>query len=50
MKGKSYQTVTEKKILKVLISDPRLSKNKITSLAKMPRKRCVESLEALDLI
>ena len=47
MKEKNYQTVAEKKILKILISHSRLSKNKVMSLAKMPRKRCAESLDAL---
>jgi predicted transcriptional regulator len=47
MKEKSYQTVAEKKILKILIDHPRVSKNKIMSLAKMARKRCAESLEDL---
>jgi hypothetical protein len=47
MKKKSYQTVAEKKILKILINHAKLSKNKIQSLAKMSRKRCAESLDAL---
>ena len=47
MKKKSDRTVIEKKILKILIHRTRLSKNKIMSLAKVSRKRCVESLHAL---
>jgi predicted methyltransferase len=47
MKKKSYQTVIEKKILKILTIHTRLSKNKIMSLAKMPRRRCAESLDDL---
>jgi predicted transcriptional regulator len=46
-KEKSYQTVAEKKILKILISHPGLSKNKIMTLAKMSRKRSAGSLEDL---
>ena len=47
MKEKSYQTVSEKKILKIFVGQARLSKNKIMSLAKMSRERCAESLDAL---
>ena len=47
MNEKSYQTVAEKKILKTLINNTRLSKNKIMSLAKMSRNRCAESLDIL---
>jgi len=47
MRKKSYQTVTEKKILRILITHAGLSRNKIMSLAKMPRKRCAESLDDL---
>ena len=47
MRRKDYQTVTEKKILKILTRHAGLSKNKIMSLTKMSRKRCVESLDDL---
>jgi predicted transcriptional regulator len=47
MRKKSYQTVAEKKILKILHSNAGLSKNKIMSLAKLSRKRCAESLDDL---
>ena len=47
MKKKSYQTVTEKKILKILTIHAGVSKNKIMVLAKIPRKRCAESLDDL---
>jgi predicted transcriptional regulator len=47
MRKKNYQTVAEKKILKILNSNAELSKNKIMSLAKMSRKRCAESLDDL---
>jgi predicted transcriptional regulator len=47
MKEKSYQTVAEKKILKVLFSSDKTSKNKIASLAKISRKRCAETLDEL---
>jgi predicted transcriptional regulator len=47
MKEKSYKTVTEKKILKILSTHPKLSKNKILTIAKVPRRRCADSLDAL---
>jgi predicted transcriptional regulator len=47
MKEKSYQTVTEKKILRILIREDKLSKNKIMSQAKISRKRCADSLDSL---
>jgi len=47
MQEKSYKTVTEKKILKILVSNPKLTKSKIMSLAKIPRRRCAESLDTL---
>lgn len=48
MEEKSYHTVTEKKILKMLTDKGKLSKNRIMGLAKMPRKRCADSLDALE--
>ena len=47
MKEKSYHSVTEKKILKILVRRDKLSKNKVLSLAKMSRKRCADSLDSL---
>jgi hypothetical protein len=47
MKEKSCQTAAEKKILKILVSHARLSKNKILSFAKMLRNRCADSLDTL---
>ena len=47
MKEKSYGSVTNKKILKILVRRDKLSKNKILSLAKMSRKRCADSLDSL---
>jgi predicted transcriptional regulator len=47
MKEKSYHTVTDKKILKILTGRGRLSRSKIMVLAKMPRKRCADSLDDL---
>jgi len=47
MKEKSYETVSEKKILKILTTHPEVSKNKIMSLANMSRKRCAETLDGL---
>ncbi len=47
LKEKSYRTVTEKKILKILVRNDKISKNKILSLAKMSRKRCADSLDSL---
>jgi predicted transcriptional regulator len=47
MKEKSFQTVAEKKILKILLSHSKISKNKIMFLGKMSRKRSAECLEEL---
>lgn len=47
MKEKSYHSVTAKKILRILVRKDKQSRNKIMSLAKMSRKRCADSLDAL---
>ena len=47
MKEKSARTVIEKKILKTLMDHKDLSENKIASVLKMPRNRCVDPLDAL---
>jgi predicted transcriptional regulator len=47
LKEKSYRSVTEKKILKILVRKDKLSKNKILSLSKMSGKRCADSLDSL---
>jgi predicted transcriptional regulator len=47
MRAKASQTVHEKKILKILAGHAGLTKNKIMSIAKIPRKRCAESLDSL---
>jgi predicted transcriptional regulator len=44
MRTKTSQTVHEKKILKILTGHSGLTRNKITSLAKLSRKRCAETL------
>jgi hypothetical protein len=47
LKKKSYQTVAEKKILKILHDYAGLSKNKIMQLAKVSHRRCTETLDDL---
>lgn len=47
MEEKNYQTVMQKKILKILSNRGKLSRNRIMVLARMPRKRCADTLDAL---
>ena len=47
LKEKTYGSVTEKKILKILVRKDHLSKNKIFSLANMSRKRCADSIDSM---
>ncbi len=47
MRTKTSQTVHEKKILKILTIRNGLTRNKITSITKMSRKRCAETLDAM---
>ena len=47
MEEKNYQTVMQKKILKILSNRGKLSRNRIMVLARMPRKRCTDTLDAL---